>query len=101
MQTLLITKLEKWKVKIAEYWCHYSIIPFHRSGLIVLAIATLFFPVKSFGAETVKLRYLQSVYVDEKGVGMKGPEGIACNNKSLLIVADTGNNRLLQYTFQD
>ena len=72
-----------------------------KLSIFVLLVISLFPPAKSFGAETVKLRYLQSIYLDEKGVGMKRPEGIACNNKSLLIVADTGNNRLLQYTFQD
>lgn len=57
--------------------------------------------MKSFSAETVKFRYLQSVYFDEKGGGLKQPEGVACNEKSLLVVGDTGNDRLLQYTFQE
>ena len=57
--------------------------------------------MKSFSAETVKFRYLQSVYFDEKGGGLKQPEGVACNEKSLLVVGDTGNDRLVQYTIQD
>jgi hypothetical protein len=68
---------------------------------ILLVIAMLSFSLTSFSAETVKFRYIQSVYFDEKGAGMKQPEGIACNEKSLLIVGDTGNGRLLQYTFQE
>jgi len=32
---------------------------------------------------------------------MKQPEGVACNDKNLLIVGDTGNGRLLQFTYQD
>jgi len=68
---------------------------------ILLVLAILPFPMKSFSAETVKFRYLQSVYFDEKGGGLKQPEGIACNEKSLLIVGDTGNDRLLQFTFQE
>jgi len=68
---------------------------------IFLAVAFFSLPVKSFSSETVKLKYLQSVYFDEKGGGLKQPEGVACNEKSLLIVGDTGNDRLVQYTFQD
>lgn len=67
--------------------------------LLVLAISS--FSMKSFSAETAKFRYLQSVYFDEKGGGLKQPEGVACNEKFLLIVGDTGNDRLLQYTFQE
>jgi hypothetical protein len=58
-------------------------------------------PVISFSAEMVKLRHVVSVYGDEKGVAVKKPEGVACDGKSLLIVADTGNRRLLQFTVQD
>ena len=68
---------------------------------IFLVLAILSFSVKTFSAETVKLRYLQSVYFDEKGGGLKQPEGVACNEKSLLVVGDTGNDRLVKYTFQD
>jgi hypothetical protein len=69
--------------------------------LKILIILSLFFlPMTSFGAETVKLRHLQSIYLDEKDRSLNLPEGVACNDKSLLIVGDTGNDRLLQYTFQ-
>ncbi len=68
---------------------------------IFSVIAILFFSTKSFGAETAKLRPIQSVYYDEKGGGLKQPEGLACNEKSILVVGDTGNGRLLRYTFQD
>jgi hypothetical protein len=68
---------------------------------IILMIGAVLLPMKSFSAETVKFRYLQSVYFDEKGGGLKQPEGVACNEKSLLVVGDTGNDRLVKYTFQD
>jgi hypothetical protein len=57
--------------------------------------------MKSFSAETVKFKYLQSVYFDDKGGNLKHPEGVACNEKSALVVGDTGNDRLLRYTFQE
>jgi len=68
---------------------------------IILIIGILLLPLNSFSAETAKFRYLQSVYFDDKGGGLQQPEGVACNEKSLLVVGDTGNDRLLQYTFQD
>jgi DNA-binding beta-propeller fold protein YncE len=57
--------------------------------------------MNSFGAETVKFKYLQSIYFDEKGTGLKQPEGVACNEKSVVVVGDTGNDRLVRYAFQD
>lgn len=68
---------------------------------LIMIVGILLLPVRSFSAETVKLKYIQSVYFDEKGGGMKQPEGVACNEKGLLIVGDTGNDRLLRYAYQD
>jgi sugar lactone lactonase YvrE len=52
-------------------------------------------------AQTVKFRHLLSLYSDDKEGGMKNPEGVACSEKSLLVVSDTGNGRLLRYSFQE
>jgi hypothetical protein len=68
---------------------------------IILMIGAVLLPTKSFSAETAKLRYSQSIYFDDRGGGLKQPEGVACNDKSVLIVGDTGNGRLLRYTVQD
>lgn len=68
---------------------------------IMLIIGVLLLPMKSFGAETVKFRHLQSVYFDERGGSIKQPEGVACSDNSTLVVGDTGNDRLLRYTFQE
>jgi hypothetical protein len=101
MKTLL-RKLDHWSIRKLEYWTHHSIIPiFHYSILILSVICIFLLPAQSFGAETVRLRYVQAVYSDDKNGGMKQPEGVACNDKNLLIVGDTENNRLLQYTYQD
>jgi len=75
--------------------------PVVKLSMFILLVISLFPSVNSFGAETVKLKYIQSVYFDEKGAGMKQPEGIACNDKFLLVVGDTGNDRLIQYSFQE
>jgi len=98
----LFKKSENWKVGILEHWVHYSMIPlFHYSSLIFFVITILFFPLQSFSAESVKFRHVLSIYLDEKGSSMKQPEGVAWGGKSLLMVADTGNGRLLQFTVQD
>lgn len=68
---------------------------------IFLVIAVLSFALSSFSAETVKFKHLQSVYFDEKGGSLKEPEAVACNEKSLLVIGDTANGRLLRYTFQE
>jgi hypothetical protein len=96
------TEVEGWNVGKLEYWAHRSIIPlFHCSAIVGLVMAMLFFPMRSFSAETIKFRYLQSVYLDERGGSLKQPEGVACDAKSNLVVGDTGNNRLVRYTFQE
>jgi hypothetical protein len=66
-----------------------------------LIVSIFLLPMVSFGAETTKFRHVQSVYFDDRGAGMKQPEGVACNDKSVIVVGDTGNGRLLRYTFQD
>jgi sugar lactone lactonase YvrE len=73
----------------------------HVTIVFILLVISLFPPLNTFSAETVKFKYLQSVYFDEKGGGLKQPEGVASGEKSLLVIGDTGNDRLVRYTFQD
>jgi sugar lactone lactonase YvrE len=69
---------------------------------LIFSLSMIFVvPFNVFCAETMKFKHVVSVYADDKGIGLKKPEGVACNGKSLLIVADTGNGRLVRYTFQD
>ena len=53
------------------------------------------------GAERARLRHVTSIYFDDKGVGVKNPEGVACNDASALVVGDTRNGRLLRYTVEN
>ncbi len=62
----------------------------------VLTISALFLMMTPDTAEAVKLKHLFSVYFDYQGEGLKAPEGLACNDTTL-IVADTGNGRLIKY----
>ena len=67
---------------------------------ILLLMTVLLLPAKSFSAEGVKLRHAASIYTDAIGGVIRQPEGVACNDTSLFIVADTGTGRLLRYGFQ-
>jgi hypothetical protein len=52
-------------------------------------------------AEAARLRHHASVYADGNGVGFKSPEGVACDAAGQFVVGDTGNDRLLRFTFRD
>mgnify|MGYP001814020578 CR=1 FL=1 len=67
------------------------------TGLLVPGL----YPVATGQAETLKFRHVTSIYTDDQGLGLKHPEGVACNQGNRIIVADTGNGRLLQYTYAD
>lgn len=70
------------------------------SVLNAVALLSAFIPLISFGGMGLKFKYVSSIYSDGQKVPLKQPEGVACDNKSHLIVSDTGNNRLLRYSFK-
>ncbi len=70
------------------------------SVLFSILFFSSLFVAQVFGAGPAKITFVQSIYDDDKGIGLKYPEGVACTDDTL-IVADTGNNRLVKYTYQD
>jgi DNA-binding beta-propeller fold protein YncE len=42
-----------------------------------------------------------AAYGDAKGVSLKAPQGVACTAEGRVVVADTGNKRLLPFVFKD
>ena len=66
---------------------------------IVLGVAALLLAGSAPAAEILKLKPVFTAYVDGKGSGLRQPEGVGCNGKDHLVVADTGNGRLVQYQF--
>jgi len=69
---------------------------------IVMSVVLLMMfalPVQSLAAETVKVRYLASVYADSKDGAFNVPHGVACTGKSV-IVADTENDRLVLFALE-
>jgi len=67
-----------------------------RSISISVCLLSVACALPAFAADAVKLKPLGGAYIDNKNVPLKNPEGIACN-KSSIMVADTGNGRLVRY----
>ncbi len=67
---------------------------------LIMLIFLLLLPLRSFSAEAIKLKYAYSLYDDEKGGGLNQPQGVACGTDSL-VVADTGNGRIVLYSLKN
>jgi sugar lactone lactonase YvrE len=67
----------------------------------ICTAALLAAPLGVAAAEGFKVKPLQTVMTDGKGGDLKYPEGVACDGTSRVVVADTGNGRLLSYTWRD
>lgn len=65
---------------------------------IALLVATL--PFAAHGAGGAKIQLSTVEYNDEKGGQLLAPQGVACIDNTLY-VADSGNGRMLRYSFQD
>jgi hypothetical protein len=63
--------------------------------------AVMLVSLSSFASGAEKLKQAMSIYADDKGASIKYPEGATCSDAGQVIVADTGNGRLLRYTYQD
>lgn len=65
---------------------------------LVVAVGRL--PLAAAG-ESARLRFLAAVYFDDKGSGLSRPEGVACGGDGQFVVGDTGNDRLVRFTYRD
>ena len=70
-----------------------------RSMLLLLSFGWL--AGEAPAADISKLRFVTAIYLDDKGVGLRQPEGVACNDRSTVIVGDTGGSRLLRFTVEE
>jgi DNA-binding beta-propeller fold protein YncE len=69
-----------------------------------LAVAALLAPLAGPARAASPARGLtheRSIYSDSAEVTLKGPEGVACDDRGTIVVADTGNGRLLLYSWKD
>jgi hypothetical protein len=69
--------------------------------ICMVIISSTILPLCCYSAETLKLRFLTSVNLDDKEGAIKTPEGVTCDDKSSFIVADTGNGRLISYKLEE
>ncbi|UCG14195.1 MAG: NHL repeat-containing protein [Deltaproteobacteria bacterium] len=70
-------------------------------GMIAVTLVSVLLLLIPFSGAAIKFKYITSIYADAQGVPLKQPEGVACNDQSHLVVADTGNGRLLKYVLKD
>ncbi len=70
--------------------------------LMIFCITLVFgiLPHAELCAKDIKLWHRTSVYQDSKDGPLLHPEGVACETDSNLIVADSGNGRLLRYRIE-
>ncbi|HYG66198.1 MAG TPA: NHL repeat-containing protein [Anaeromyxobacteraceae bacterium] len=68
---------------------------------VVLVALGASLPHRASAAAPVGLRHELSIYTDSADVALRNPEGVACDEKGSLVVADTGNARLLVFRFKD
>ena len=67
--------------------------------LVALAVTT---PGAALGASAAGgLKLERAVYADAAEIPLRRPEGVACDESGALIVADTGNARLVVYRWKD
>ncbi len=52
-------------------------------------------------AARAQLVFDRVIYQDDKEGALRYPEGVACNDLGTVVVADTGNGRLLGYAYRD
>jgi sugar lactone lactonase YvrE len=64
---------------------------------ILAAAAVLGAAATASWADGVRIRVLTGIYTDAKDVGLKAPEGVAAPDAGRIVVADTGNGRLVEY----
>jgi streptogramin lyase len=70
-----------------------------RRTFAIAALAVLASP--ALAAEAVSFKHEKSVYIDAKEAPLRGPEGVGCDDQGAFVVADTGNARLLTFTWKD
>jgi len=71
-----------------------------RMALAAAAALALWAAPRPAGASGVALKHVISVYADDAGKGLRRPEGVACTDDGLIVVSDTGNARLLTFSFK-
>lgn len=67
----------------------------------IVAIAVLLAAGGTQAADAVAFTHEASIYQDGKEAPLKAPEGVACDGAGHVVVADTGNGRLVTYSVKE
>lgn len=70
------------------------------SALFIVLSYALSAGAAAFAADSLQINFARSVYDAVEETSLKHPEGVGCTD-DYFVVADTGNNRLVKYTFSD
>ncbi len=67
---------------------------------VLLALAASL-PGAALAAAPVGAKHEKTIHVDIADKPLREPEGVACDDRGALVIADTGNGRLLTYRWKD
>lgn len=70
------------------------------AGYLIVILTVFLTVVVPAQAKGLKLKFEAAIYSDDKGGKLYLPEGVACGD-DFLVVADSGNHRLVRYVIQD
>lgn len=74
----------------------------HLSSTALLVTLVAAMPAAALAASPARgLVHQKTIYADSADVALRAPEGIACDESGAVVVADTGNARLLTFTWKD
>ena len=68
-----------------------------RQLFVHIVVASFVGTLLTSSVMAAKIKHLDSLYFDNAELALKNPEGVACDDDSI-IVADTGNNRIVLYS---
>ena len=71
-----------------------------RTIKMLICILPIFCALPAYCADVAKFKPLTELYLDTNKIPLKNPEGVACS-KTAVLVADTGNGRLVSYARND
>jgi DNA-binding beta-propeller fold protein YncE len=71
-----------------------------RIGALLFGLSAACAPSRAL-VGTTGLMHEKSIHADDRRAALRAPEGVACAGDGKLVVADTGNGRLLTYTWKE
>lgn len=70
-------------------------------SIAALAALAAALPAAARATAPAALVHQKSIYADSADVPLRAPEGVACDDRGAVVIADTGNARLVTFTWKD